>query len=131
MALCWLGLLLTLAFSAAPSAFAVLPHDQAGRFVSRVFKQEAHASLAFGAFLLIALRGKVEGAKVDAETILVFATVFCTVAGYFALQPILAQAKAGQTAWPFAAWHGVSMGFFAAKALLVGALGWRLSAHRP
>lgn len=65
------------------------------------------------------------------EMALAFSAVLCTVAGYFALQPVLVAARAGQTAWPFAAWHGVSMAFFGVKMALVGALGWRLSAIRP
>lgn len=131
-ALLWLGMLTTLAFLAAPSAFAVLPHEEAGRVASRFFKQEAYVSLAWGALLLACLGrapGKLGASPVRVETALTLSAVFCT-AGYFALQPLLAAARAGQTAWPFAAWHGVSMALFAVKMALVGTVGWRLSAVR-
>ena len=49
-----------------------------------------------------------------------------TVAGYFALQPMMATARAGQGAWSFGALHGMSVGFYALKALLVLVLAWRL-----
>ena len=53
--------------------------------------------------------------------------MFCTVAGYFAIQPMMAAARAGQGVWSFAALHGASAGFFALKALLVCVLAWRLA----
>jgi hypothetical protein len=126
----WLGMLLTLGFLAAPSAFAVLPREQAGHVVARLFQQEAYAGLSIGALLLIGLwrwAGKSLAARATVELALAIGASLCTVVGYFALQPVLASARAGQTAWPFAAWHGVSMVFFAVKIGLVGILGWRLS----
>jgi hypothetical protein len=53
--------------------------------------------------------------------------LFCTVAGYFALQPMMAAARAGQGPWSFAALHVASTAFFSLKALLVLVLAWRVS----
>jgi hypothetical protein len=53
--------------------------------------------------------------------------LFCTVAGYFAIQPMMAAARAGQGSLSFGALHGISSAFFVLKGLLVLALAWRLS----
>lgn len=50
--------------------------------------------------------------------------LFCTVAGYYGLQPMMADAKAGHGIASFAALHGVSLGFFGVKGLAVLALAW-------
>ena len=60
---------------------------------------------------------------------MLFGALFCTVAGYFALQPMMAAARAGQGAWSFGALHAVSAVFFGLKTLLVLALAWRLAAR--
>jgi len=59
---------------------------------------------------------------------LALGTVFCTVAGYFAVQPMMTAARAGQGALSFGQLHAVSAVFFVAKGLLVLALAWRGSA---
>lgn len=125
----WLGMLLALAFVAAPSAFAVLPREQAGQLAARLFQQEAWASLALGVGVWLLQRRGVGPPRVgwQAENVLLGIAVLCTALGYFALQPVLASARAGQTAWSFAVWHGVSMLFFAVKTVAVSLLGWRLS----
>jgi len=56
--------------------------------------------------------------------------VFCTVAGYYALQPMMAAAKSGQGPWSFGALHGVSLAFYGIKLLLVLALAWRSTAAK-
>ena len=99
----WAGILLCIGAIAAPSAFATLASADAGRAVARMFMHEANLVLLLG-------------------------TLFCTVAGYFALQPMLAAARAGQGTVSFMALHAVSSGLFALKGLLVLALAWRLGA---
>jgi hypothetical protein len=136
---CWLaglwgGVLLCIALMAAPAAFAILVPDMAGRLVARLFAQEAYLSLALSILLFLVARGQ---ARSDAEAgksslfsidmLLILGSLFCTVAGYFALQPMLAAARAGQGAASFAMLHGIAMGFYAIKALMVLALAWRLS----
>ena len=65
----------------------------------------------------------------SAETLLLLGTLFCTVAGYFAVQPLMAAARAGQGGLSFGLLHAVSGGFYALKTLLVIALAWRASAR--
>ena len=131
----WAGLLLGVGFIAAPTGFAAAPAEVAGRIASRLFAQEADFSLALAVLLLLLLRQVARdaarmrlGSVFSTDMLLVLGTLFCTVAGTFAVQPMMAAAKAGQAAVSFSALHGVSAGLFALKALLVLALAWRLSA---
>jgi hypothetical protein len=52
--------------------------------------------------------------------------LFCTVAGYFAVQPMMASARVGEGSVSFGALHGIAMGFYGLKAILVSTLAWRL-----
>lgn len=131
----WLGVLLSLALVATPAAFALLAKADAGRFVARVLANEAYASLAFGVLLLALERVSAKraaeshgGSQFNAGMGFAAAALFCTVAGYFALLPMMDQARAGQGALSFGALHGISAGFFAAKAFAVAALTWRAAA---
>jgi hypothetical protein len=128
----WAGMLITVAGVAAPSAFAVLERAQAGRYVGRVFSVEAYASLVAAVLLILLERRRAamladagEGSRFSLNLGLVLAALFCTVAGYFAVQPLMEQARAGQAAISFATLHGVSTGFFALKTLAVMTLAWR------
>ena len=60
---------------------------------------------------------------------LALGALFCTVAGYFALQPMMAAARAGEGGLSFGALHALSAGFYAVKTALVVALAWRLTAR--
>ena len=129
--------MLAVALLAAPAAFAVLPSADAGRVVGWMFAREALASLALAAALFVIVRGRARavaaasrGSVVDADVLMVLGTLFCTVAGYYAVQPMLAAARAGQGPLSFGALHGVSLGFFALKGVLAMALAWRLGCPR-
>ena len=131
----WAGVLLCIGFMAAPSAFAVLASVDAGRVAGRLLSQEAYLSLALAVLLFVIERGRSRhaaatgaGSVLSANIILLLGTLFCTVAGYFAVQPMMAAARAGQGPWSFGALHAVSGAFFVLKGLLVLALAWRLSA---
>lgn len=124
----WVGLLLCLALIAAPAAFATLAPADAGRLVARLFAQEAYVSLA-AALLFVMLDRRRGGAAIGADLWLALGALFCTVAGYFVLQPMMAQARAGQGAWSFGQLHALSLAFYAIKALLVCALAWRATAR--
>ena len=128
----WAGLLAAIALLAAPSAFAVLAAHDAGRLVGRMLALEANASLAFTIALFLLERRRARdaaaaghGSVVSAEMLLVLGTLACTVAGHYALLPLMEAARLGQGRWSFAALHGVSLGFYAVKGLLVLALAWR------
>lgn len=130
LAALWGGLLLCIAFVAAPSAFAVLERSQAGLLVGRLFALEAYISLAAGLLLMMLERrlGRDGGDPVFSAVLLLPAgALFCTVAGYFGLQPLMAAARAGQGSWSFMTLHAVSFGFYGAKTLLVLVLAWRAS----
>jgi hypothetical protein len=57
--------------------------------------------------------------------LLVLGTVFCTVAGYFAIQPLMPAARAGQGTFSFGQLHAISSVLFGLKILLLGVLAWR------
>lgn len=139
----WAGALLTIGGLAAPAAFAVLPPADAGRVVARLFAYEAYFSLAAGLVLVLIEQQRPRFAAdaptaaaarpatrsvMTANLLLVLGTLFCTVAGYFGVQPMMAAARSGQGTLSFAALHALSGGLFALKGSLVLALAWRLCA---
>jgi|HigsolmetaAR205D_1030408.scaffolds.fasta_scaffold04139_1 hypothetical protein len=134
----WAGAVLCIGALAAPSLFAVLERAQAGLAAGRMFKLEAALSLALAVVLLlverrVAARRVESGAArslVSAELLLVLGVLFCTVAGYYALIPLMEEARAGTGRWTFMQLHGVSSAFFGVKALLLAALAWRCAAPR-
>ena len=128
----WAGLLLAIALVAAPSAFAVLPQHDAGRVVARLFAIEAEVSIALAMLLFLIERRRAsvaaeagQGSVISAPMLLLLGTLVCTVAGYFAVLPLLEAARSGQGRWSFATLHGVSLGFYGLKTVLVLALAWR------
>ena len=129
----WAGVLLCIGALAAPAAFSVLARPDAGRFVNRLFEHEAYVSIAVAIVLFAIERQRSRdaaaagtGSVFSANLILLLGTLFCTVAGYFAVQPMLEAARAGQGALSFGALHAISAGFFVLKGLLVLVLAWRL-----
>jgi len=130
LAALWGGLLLCVALLAAPNAFAVLDRVQAGVFVGGLFAREAYLSLAAAILLMLMERRVARDAgmpAVTAEFLLPAAALFCTVFGYFALQPLMAAARAGQGSWSFTSLHALSLGLYGLKTLAVLALAWRCS----
>ena len=133
----WAGILLCIAAIATPAVFAFAATN-AGKVVGRIFMQEAYLSLAVAVALVVIerQRSRVDAAEragsvFSTNLVLLLGTLFCTVAGYFAVQPMMEAARAGQGSVSFGALHGISMGFFALKGLLVLALAWRLTRVRP
>lgn len=131
----WAGWLLCAAALATPAAFALLPQADAGRLAGRMLAQEAYTSLALGVLLLVlermAARRAVaagQGSQFSTGMVLALGAVFCTVAGYFALQPMMAAARAGQGPLSFGQLHAMSAAFYGLKLLLVLALAWRAAA---
>lgn len=127
----WFGLVLSVAAMAAPAAFAVLVRLDAGRFVGRLFALEAAASLGLAMALILIERRLTRDAPraMTAELLLIAGALFCTVAGYYALQPQMEAVRAGQAGLSFATLHAMSSGFFALKGMLLLALVWRSSAR--
>ncbi|MCU0814541.1 MAG: DUF4149 domain-containing protein [Burkholderiaceae bacterium] len=128
----WAGLLLAVALIATPAPFATLPTADAGRVVARVLATEAAVSLTVAIVLILLERRLAREGRpaMSAELLLVLGALFCTVLGYYGLQPMMAAARAGQGAWSFGALHAASTVLFGVKALLVLALAWRATAQR-
>ncbi|MBL8346665.1 MAG: DUF4149 domain-containing protein [Rubrivivax sp.] len=128
----WAGGLLTVAAIATPAPFATLPVADAGRVVARILAQEAHTSLVLGVALLLlerwgAKRRAVEGggSQFSAGMLMALSAIFCTVLGYFAVQPLMPAARVGQGMLSFAQLHAASALCYGLKTLLVLALAWR------
>jgi hypothetical protein len=134
----WAGVLIGVALLGTPAPFAMLDRPDAGRVVGHIFLREAWMSL-FLALVLIALerrraRDRAEagqGSQFSPELALALGTVFCTVAGYFAIQPLLPAARLGQGALSFGQLHGISLAFFGLKIVLLLVLAWRGSRAGP
>jgi hypothetical protein len=131
----WAGLILGIAAIGAPASFANAARDVAGRVAGQMFAQEAYVSLVAAVALLVLVRRQARddaqagrGSALSANVLLVLGALFCTVFGYFAMQPMMASARAGQGLLSFGVLHGVSAVFFLLKGLLVAVLAWRLSA---
>lgn len=131
----WAGWLLCVALLATPAVFAQLTGAEAGRLVARMLAQDAYTSLALGVVLLalerLAARQAVRagrGPQFSIGMVLALGALFCTVAGYFGLQPLMPAARAGQGSLSFGQLHAASAVFFVVKGLLVLVLAWRAAA---
>lgn len=132
----WAGLLVGLGAIGAPAGFAVTTVEVAGRTAGRMFAVEAYVSLAVAVILLLLTRQAVPiepdqppAPALNTDLLLLLGTLFCTIAGYFVLQPMMVAARAGEGSLSFGALHGLSAGFFALKGLLVLVLAWRFTAR--
>lgn len=132
----WLGWGLCVGLLATPAGFALLPPAEAGRLAGRMLAQDAYTSLALG-LLLIMLERRAgrdafeagQGSQFTAGLALAAAAVFCTVLGYFGVQPLMPGARAGQGPLSFGQLHAVSVAFFVVKIACVAALAWRALAE--
>jgi Domain of unknown function (DUF4149) len=130
----WAGWLLCVALLATPAPFALLARADAGRIVGRMLAQEAYTSLALGIIVLVLERVAARrrgGAQFGWGFGLAAGALFCTVAGYFAVQPMMAAARAGAGALSFGQLHAVSAAFYVVKLVLVAALAWRAITRPP
>jgi Domain of unknown function (DUF4149) len=132
----WAGILLCIGAIATPAAFSTLAAPDAGRFVGRVFLHEAYLSIAFALVLFVIERQRSRdaaaagtGSVMSANIVMLFGTLFCTVAGYFAVQPMMEAARAGHGSLSFGALHAISSSFFLVKGLLVLVLAWRFTSR--
>lgn len=119
----WAGLLVCIATIATPAVFAVVPAATAGQIVGRIFAQETALSSALSLVLVMLERRVAPERQVGVG--LALGALFCTVAGYYALQPMMATARAGQGALSFGQLHAISLLFFGLKGVLVLVLAWR------
>jgi hypothetical protein len=131
----WAGLLLAVAGVATPAPFALLERSDAGRVVARILAQEATLSLALGAAVLALERvlarrpaNQPGGTQFSVGMLLAMLALFCTVAGYFGLQPLMAEARSGRGPFSFGQLHAASAAFYVVKTFAVLALAWRATA---
>lgn len=134
----WAGVLLCVALIATPAPFAVLAQAEAGKVVAHMFAHEAPTSLALGLLLFMLEQGVAstraeagQGTRISAAMLLALGAMFCTVVGYYALQPMMAAARSGQGTWSFGQLHAVSLGLFGVKIVLVLTLAWRAATRHP
>jgi hypothetical protein len=122
---------------AAPALFMGLERQLAGRAAGRIFTLEAKVSLAFAIVLFMIERRRTRdlsesghaASAMNANVLLVLAALFLAIFGEFVLHPMIEAAKAGEpTALPFGALHGLSSALYWVRAVMVGALAWRLTA---
>jgi len=137
----WCGVLLAIALIAAPAASAALDRASFGAVARAIFAREAPASLAFGVLILMLERRaaldrhqEAGTSQFSAEMVLAIVALFCTVTGYYGLEPLMERARSGaDTPLSFMQLHAVSLAFFGVKGLLALALAWRATrpASRP
>ncbi len=129
----WFGLLLAIAAIATPAASGALDKASFGAVARAIFAREAPASLVLGIVLLVierrdALARHLETgvSQFSSEMTLAIVALFCTVAGYYGLLPMMEQARAGGvTSLTFPQLHAISLAFFGVKGLAVLALAWK------
>jgi hypothetical protein len=92
-------------------------------------KLEAYCSLAFGALLLFLenrdaarVNSQTQDSRITPNLMLLLGCLMATVIGYFALQPLMVEARKGLGALSFNQLHAISLGFYAIKLALVAAL---------
>lgn len=131
----WVGVMAALGALVAPALFAALPPVQAGAIAGRLFASEADGAIAIGFFWILVERARARhpastrpGSAFSIEFGLALGILFSTVAGYYAVLPLMEAARAGTGRLSFGALHAVSGGFFVLKGLLFVALAWRATA---
>ena len=129
----WFGVLLAIALIATPAASQSLDKTAFGAVARAIFAREAPTSLVLGVLILVIERRDALArhlatgtSQFSTEMTLAIGALFCTVAGYYGLQPIMEQARSGAAgALTFMQWHAISLAFFGVKGLLVLALAWK------
>ena len=129
----WFGVLLAIALIAAPAASMSLDRASFGAVARAIFAREAPTSLILGVVLLVIERRDALArhmatgvSQFSTEMVLAIVALFCTVAGYYGLEPMMEQARSGAaTSLTFMQLHAVSLAFFGVKGLAVLALAWK------
>lgn len=125
----WVGALWAIGYLAAPTLFRVLDDRAlAGRIAGEMFTYVAWLGIASAAYLLVFLALRKNGGAFKSGVFwLVLMMLLLTVAGYFGIQPILAQLKVDSLPREvmesalrdrFVAWHGVSSVVYLIQSLL-------------
>ena len=129
----WFGVLLAIALIATPAASMSLDRASFGAVARAIFAREAPTSLILGVVLLVIERRDALArhmatgvSQFSTEMVLAIVALFCTVAGYFGLEPMMEQARSGAaSSLTFMQLHAISLAFFGVKGLAVLALAWK------
>ena len=129
----WFGVLLAIALIATPAASNSLDKASFGAVARAIFAREAPTSLILGVVLLVIERRDALArhmatgvSQVSTEMLLAAGALFCTVAGYYGVEPMMEQARLGAaTSLTFMQLHAISLAFFGVKGLAVLALAWK------
>ena len=129
----WFGVLVAIALIATPAASMSLDRASFGAVARAIFAREAPVSLILGVVLLVIERRDALArhmatgvSQFSTEMVLAIVALFCTVAGYYGLEPMMEQARSGAaTSLTFLQLHAVSLAFFGVKGLAVLALAWK------
>ncbi|MBI2734912.1 MAG: DUF4149 domain-containing protein [Aquabacterium sp.] len=140
LAAVWTGITVAVGGLAAPAAFLVLERDLAGKVAGRMFTLEAKLVLGLAIVSFLIERRRVRDLAESGRTasvmtgnlLLILGALFLAIFGEFVLHPMIEASKAGQpVALSFAALHGLSSALYWVRAVMVGCLAWRLTAHQP
>ena len=126
----WFGVLLAIALVATPAASMSLDKASFGAMARAIFAREAPTSLILGMLLLVIERRDALArhlatgvSQFSTEMVLAIVALFCTVAGYYGVEPMMEQARSGAaSSLTFLQLHAISLAFFGAKGLAVLAL---------
>jgi hypothetical protein len=129
----WFGVLVAIALIATPAASGALDKASFGTVARAIFAREAPTSFVFGVIILVierrdalALHLATGVSQFSTEMTLAIAALFCTVAGYYGLEPMMEQARSGAlTPLTFLQLHSISLALFGVKGLLVLTLAWK------
>ena len=129
----WFGVLLAIALVATPAASMSLDKASFGAVARAIFAREAPTSLILGMLLLVIERRDALArhlatgvSQFSTEMVLAIVALFCTVAGYYGVEPMMEQARSGAaSSLTFLQLHAISLAFFGAKGLAVLALAWK------
>jgi uncharacterized membrane protein len=139
LAMVWIGSQLTIGYLVAPTLFEMLAQHSAGQLASRLFFYEAWLSVAISLTLLMLSHWLMQRSELAYRSLrwLLWAMLFCTLIGYFALAPFMetirsAAARQGVEiehsvyAARFAWLHGIAGGLYLLQSCLGVLLIWRL-----
>jgi hypothetical protein len=129
----WFGVLVAIALIATPAASGALDKASFGAVARAIFAREAPASFVLGVLILVIERRDALArhlasgtSQFSTEMTLAIVALFCTVAGYYGLLPMMEQARSGgATPLTFLQLHAISLAFFGVKGLAVLGLAWK------
>jgi hypothetical protein len=125
----WAGSLWTVGYLAAPVLFATLERPLAGIIAGNLFRAEAWVCLACAALYIgLALAARRSDSGLPKITLyLALGMALCTLLGYFALQPFMAELRAAAgpggvmesaARTQFGVLHGISSGIYLVQSVL-------------